>query len=94
MVDTAKLFLSGNSQAVRLPKSFRIDATEVWITRNEATGELTLQPKPRPDELQDFFALLEAEPVASEAFLPPRDDTPAADPLAGWNDGPLAGTVR
>ncbi|MBK6850535.1 MAG: hypothetical protein IPG93_02715 [Burkholderiales bacterium] len=87
MLDTAKLFISGNSQAVRLPKSFRIDATEVWISRNEATGELTLQPKPRPDELQDFMALLAAAPRGSDEFVPPRNDSPAAEPFGDW---PLA----
>lgn len=30
---TAKVFQSGNSQAVRLPKEFRFDATEVEIFR-------------------------------------------------------------
>jgi antitoxin VapB len=29
----AKVFISGNSQAIRLPKEFRVDATEVIITR-------------------------------------------------------------
>ncbi len=81
---TAKLFTTGNSQAVRLPKAFRMDATEVWVTRNEATGEITLQPKPGADELQAFFSLLEAAPRRSPEFIPPRDDAPAADPFADW----------
>lgn len=33
-MDTAKLFWSGRSQAVRLPKDFRIDASEVRIRRH------------------------------------------------------------
>jgi antitoxin VapB len=81
---TAKIFVSGNSQAVRLPRSFRIDAAEVWISRNEVTGEITLQPKPRPDELQDFLTLLAAAPRGTEDFVPPREDAPAANPLADW----------
>ncbi len=32
-METAKVFWSGRSQAVRLPKEFRIDATEVRIRR-------------------------------------------------------------
>jgi len=32
-VDTAKLFWTGRSQAVRLPKAFRFDGTEVRIRR-------------------------------------------------------------
>jgi antitoxin VapB len=30
---TAKVFVSGNSQAVRLPKEYRLDVDEVVITR-------------------------------------------------------------
>ena len=33
-MDTAKVFWSGRSQAVRLPKEFRFDATEVRIRRH------------------------------------------------------------
>lgn len=33
-MDTAKVFWSGRSQAVRLPKDFRFDATEVHIRRH------------------------------------------------------------
>lgn len=34
MGETAKVFWSGRSQAVRLPKEFRIDAEEVRIRRH------------------------------------------------------------
>lgn len=30
---TAKVFTSGNSQAIRLPKEFRLDTKEVFISR-------------------------------------------------------------
>lgn len=32
-MDTAKLFLNGNSQAVRLPKNYRMEGKEVLISR-------------------------------------------------------------
>ena len=32
-VDRAKIFQSGQSQAVRLPKEFRFDGTEVYVKR-------------------------------------------------------------
>jgi antitoxin VapB len=35
-METAKLFWSGRSQAVRLPKEFRMDGTEVRIRRHGA----------------------------------------------------------
>ena len=37
---TAKIFKAGNSQAVRLPKAFRLDATEMWISKNDILGRL------------------------------------------------------
>lgn len=35
-MDTAKIFWSGRSQAVRLPKEFRVDGQEVRIRRHGA----------------------------------------------------------
>ena len=32
-MDTAKLFLNGRSQAVRLPKSYRFEGTEVYVKK-------------------------------------------------------------
>lgn len=84
MVATAKVFTTGNSQAVRLPKAFRVDAREMWISRNEQTGEITLMPKPDVDALQAFLLELRSLP-ASDEFVPPREDASQADPLAGWS---------
>jgi antitoxin VapB len=38
-MDTAKVFVTGRSQAVRLPKEYRFDADEVCIAR---VGELVI----------------------------------------------------
>ena len=43
---TARLFKLANSQAVRIPARYRIDADEVVITRGD-DGALILRPKPR-----------------------------------------------
>jgi predicted nucleic acid-binding protein len=43
MLAAAKVFTNGNSQAIRLPKAFRTDVDEMWIARNEATGEMDTQ---------------------------------------------------
>ena len=45
MLVTAKVFTNGNSQAIRLPKAFRVDVDEIWIARNEVTGDITFKPK-------------------------------------------------
>jgi hypothetical protein len=44
-MDTAKVFWSGRSQAVRLPKEFWFDTDEVHIRRHGAT--VILEPTPR-----------------------------------------------
>ena len=69
---------------MRLPKGFRVDVREVWISRNEHTGEITLRPKPDADALQAFLNQLRSLPP-SEEFVPPRNDVPQPDPLAGWS---------
>lgn len=33
-METAKLFINGRSQAVRLPKSYRFEGTEVFIKKS------------------------------------------------------------
>jgi len=54
----AKIFKSGNSQAVRLPKEFRLDVTEVEIFRRG--DELVLRPVAQ--SLSKAFELLTAFP--------------------------------
>jgi len=85
MQATAKIFKAGNSQALRLPKAFRLDANEVWISKNEVTGDLIVSPKPGNNDLEAFFKLLESSP-SSEEFIPARDDHPARNPFEGWNE--------
>jgi antitoxin VapB len=84
MLATAKVFTTGNSQAVRLPRAFRVDTLEVWITRNEHTGEITPKPKPDANALQVFLNELRTQP-ASDEFMPLRKAALQPDPLAGWS---------
>ncbi len=85
MDTTAKVFTNGNSQAVRLPKLFRLDASEVWIRRDESTGELILRPKPsdaeRQAQLRELLALVDSNTDRTE-FLPPRAPELPRNPLA------------
>lgn len=87
-VTTAKVFTNGNSQAIRLPKAYRVDVSEMWISKNEVTGEIILKPKDddeRLRKLNQLFKMIEELPI-TEDFLPPRDDTWAPDPFAVGND--------
>jgi len=45
MKNTAKIFASGRSQAVRLPKDFRFQGNEVYIRKEK--GRVILSEKPQ-----------------------------------------------
>jgi antitoxin VapB len=53
-MDTAKIFKSGNSQAVRLPKAYQFDVKEVQIFRRG--DEIILKRK--PPNLSKAFEIL------------------------------------
>ncbi|WP_293994249.1 antitoxin [Sphaerotilus sp.] len=63
-MDTAKLFWSGRSQAVRLPKDFRIEGTEVRIRRHGVA--LILEPMTTDWAWLD--ALAQAGPLDADAI--------------------------
>ncbi len=63
----AKLFMNNRSQAVRLPKEFQFNATEVFIRRHG--DEVILSPRP-----EDWTAYLTSGPVASQEFMEAVDD--------------------
>lgn len=52
MTTTAKLFTHGGSQAVRLPKAFRFEGTEVSVRRD---GDAVILEPVRPTESWDEF---------------------------------------
>jgi antitoxin VapB len=61
MTATAKLFMNGRSQAVRLPAEFRFEGTEVEIWRDPETGYVVLAEKPqRTGSWDKFLAALDA----------------------------------
>ena len=53
-METAKVFWSGRSQAVRLPRAFRVAAKEVRIRRRGRT--IVLEPVPESWEWLDALA--------------------------------------
>lgn len=59
-MSTAKLFTHGGSQAVRLPKEFRFEGTEVQVRRVGNEVVLSAVLPPGPDVLID--ALMAFEP--------------------------------
>lgn len=82
-MQTAKLFQNGRSQAVRLPAAFRFMGDEVYIRRDEATGDVILSQ--RPQDWQSFIAaaaeLGEDDTIERDtAAMHPRD------PFADWQE--------
>ena len=73
----SRVFMNGNSQAVRIPQEFRFDASRVEISRN-ADGDLVLHPVPTDrgaallDALSgfddEFVALLESGQAEQQAM--------------------------
>ena len=52
MKSVAKVFSNGRSQAIRLPRQFRVDCDEVFISRED--NRIILEPKPRIS-WEEFF---------------------------------------
>ncbi|MEH2524617.1 MULTISPECIES: antitoxin [unclassified Bradyrhizobium] len=80
MSGTAKLFMHGRSQAVRLPKEFRFEGSEVLVSK--VGDKVILEPlKKQPVDLDKFWAELDA--LGARDFLPDGipDEAPAeSDP--------------
>lgn len=55
---TSRVFMNGNSQAVRIPVQFRMNASRVEISRNDA-GDLIIHPLPQ-DRGSAFLEALES----------------------------------
>jgi antitoxin VapB len=69
---TAKIFMNNRSQAVRLPKEFQFNTSEVFI-RKEGS-DVVLSPRPL-----DWSAYLDEGPVASRSFMQDVEDLPVQE---------------
>ena len=66
----AKLFRNGASQAVRLPSEFRFTGTEVYISRDDISGDVVLSTRPGARVWREFFEM-SPDDWASD-FMPDR----------------------
>jgi antitoxin VapB len=68
MIETrvAKLFKNGASQAVRLPSEFRFEGSEVYVSRDDATGDVVLSNRPGAKTWNAFFELLHEVAVPAD----------------------------
>ena len=72
----AKLFLNGASQAVRIPKNFMFDCSEVYIRKEVDTGDVILSKK--PGTWVDFFELVERLDIPCD-FMDERDNATSSE---------------
>ncbi len=80
MSATAKLFTHGGSQAVRLPKAFRFEGTEVSV-RKEG-DKVILEPlAARRETWDEFWARIDAIRGDHPLDYPPRDDLIWPEPV-------------
>ena len=76
---TAKLFTHGGSQAVRLPKEFRFNGSEVRIRKE---GDQVILEPARRDFSQLWADLDRLAQAAGEPFPDPPEDMPSPPPKA------------
>lgn len=83
-MDTAKLFMHGRSQAVRLPKAFRLPGKEVRVTR---VGNGILLEPIQVDVAAWLADLSRAAAEADELFLPEGrpEQPPMPDDDIDWD---------
>ena len=89
MSQTAKIFMNGRSQAVRLPAEFRFDADEVSIRKDPRTGDVILSEKSAKQKNWEKFLELRKKTKVPDDFLSPEErHLPAADgdPFEGWQE--------
>jgi len=72
---TAKLFMNGRSQAVRLPAEFRFEGKEVFVSKDPKTGDVILSQ--RLNDWESFFERARKVKVPEDFMLdrgtsPPR----------------------
>jgi len=85
---TTKVFMNGNSQAVRLPADFRFNNVEkVYIRKDERSGDVILSTKPART-WASFMAMREQLGGAPEDFMAdaPRPHVELRDPFEGWTE--------
>ena len=70
ILEKAKVFMSGRSQAVCIPAEYRFSTSEVYIRRDPKNGDLILSQA--PGSLAEIFAALDEVGVPDD-FLTPAD---------------------
>ena len=70
----ARVFMSGRSQAVRIPAEFRFSSKEVYVRRDPQSGDLILSES--PGDWETIFAALDRAGVPDDFLMEPDRDLP------------------
>jgi antitoxin VapB len=87
MDDTAKIFMTGRSQAVRLPKEYRFEGDEVYIRRDPKTGDVILSA--RPTSWEPFLSMLnnlKDEDIPKDFMADREQGVQDRDPFEGYEE--------
>lgn len=73
MTQLAKVFLNGRSQAIRIPKDFRVDTNEVYIEKVGDTLVITPKKNNHWDRLFETLNEIDTSDFMNERVQPPLD---------------------
>ncbi len=73
-IQTAKVFMNGRSQAVRLPKEFRVDTDEVYIYK-QGENLIISSKKPTWDIFFDTASAFDDDFLKNRQDDPPQERT-------------------
>ena len=72
--EKAKVFMTGRSQAVRIPAEFRFATSEVYIRRDPQSGDIILSQA--PGDWNQIFAALDQAGVPDDFLRDRSQGTP------------------
>jgi len=72
-LEKAKVFMTGRSQAVRIPARYRFKSDEVFIRQDPSTGNITLSEPSAKPSLEEVFKMLDEAIAAEGPFELDRD---------------------
>ena len=82
----AKVFTTGGSQAVRLPAEFRFSTDEVYVYRDERTGDVILSTRLRSTWSEFMAVRRELGPLPDDFLADRQQGSETRDPLQDWNE--------
>ena len=77
-ISKARVFMSGRSQAVRIPAEYRFTAEEVYVRRDPQSGDLILSQA--PGGWDEIFAALDAAGIPEDFLADRKQGAPQERP--------------